>query len=343
VVVIDGPFWLAPKPVVNFPVCSASAGPIEEIQTRSQTFGELAAFCISASIGFVAGSMPMCSKVLTLACPCMLDCPARMKTRTGFVAAATGWLAANLSLKLHLENSYSAFKRVVQCGALLSSMPPDLASKHLDPQTQEIWIQCRGFNDKNTYPRKTPCDQDPLRKAAKDVEDSRWQDWFNGHNHPVDYAKLSSQERQTAHRERCYKLVSLLHVRGDCYVYAGLRLLPGNAPWPSSLRLALRCRCPPTRPLATSHHPPNKNHFPNRLSLAAREIPSPVSELQPRSIRCVHLQGYSVTSAVRCVRNRVYERTIASQQVPDVRRGFASQRTARALPEMPAPGRRRAD
>lgn len=59
-------------------------------------------------------------------------------------------LAANLSLKLHLENSYSAFERVVQCGALLSSMPPDLASKHLDPQTQEIWIQCRGFNDKNT-------------------------------------------------------------------------------------------------------------------------------------------------------------------------------------------------
>ena len=30
-------------------------------------------------------------------------------------------------------------------------------------------------------------------------------------------------------RERCYKLVSLLHLRGDCYVYAGLAVLPGNA------------------------------------------------------------------------------------------------------------------
>jgi hypothetical protein len=181
-------------------------------------------------------------------------------------------LAANLSLKLHQENSYSALERVMQCGGLLSALPPDLASKHLDPQTQEIWLQCRGFNDKNTYPRKTPCDQDTLRKAARDVADSRWQDWFNGpvqqvfqkygffdpggifigdgtylfvpdnphyegsvvmwfdeHNHPVDYDKLSPQERQTAHRERCYKLVSLLHVRGDCYVYAGLRLVPGNA------------------------------------------------------------------------------------------------------------------
>ena len=53
--------------------------------------------------------------------------------------------------------------------------------------------------------------------------------WFDEHNHPVDYDKLSPQERKTAHRERCYKLVSLLHVRGDCYVYAGLRLVPGNA------------------------------------------------------------------------------------------------------------------
>ena len=181
-------------------------------------------------------------------------------------------LAANLSLKLHQENSYYALERVVQCGGLLSALPPDLASKHLDPQTQEIWIQCRGFNDKNTYPRKTPCDHDTLRKAARDVAASRWQDWFNGpvqqvfqkygffdpsgifigdgtylfvpdnpdyegtvvmwfdeHNHPVDYDKLSPQERKTAHRERCYKLVSLLHVRGDCYVYAGLRLVPGNA------------------------------------------------------------------------------------------------------------------
>lgn len=181
-------------------------------------------------------------------------------------------LAANLSLKLHQENSYSALERVVQCGGLLSALPPDLASKHLDPQTQEIWIQCRGFNDKNTYPRKTPCAHDTLRKAAKDMADSRWQAWFNesvqqvfqkygffdpegifigdatylfvpdnphyegsvvmwfdGHNHPVEYDQLSPQERKTVHRERCYKLVSLLHVRGDCYVYAGLRLVPGNA------------------------------------------------------------------------------------------------------------------
>jgi hypothetical protein len=53
--------------------------------------------------------------------------------------------------------------------------------------------------------------------------------WFDEHNHPVKYEELSPQERKKAHRERCYKLVSLLHLRGDCYVYAGLAVVPGNA------------------------------------------------------------------------------------------------------------------
>ena len=181
-------------------------------------------------------------------------------------------LAANLSLKLHLENAFYAFERVVRCGGLLSALPPEIASKHLSPKTQQILLECRGFNDKNHYERTTPCDQDFLRKFVRDVPAADWQAWFNGpvqrtfqqygffdpagifvgdgsylfvpdnpqyegsvvlwfdaHNHPVKYEQLSPQERKTAHRERCYKLVSLLHLRGDCYVYAGLAVLPGNA------------------------------------------------------------------------------------------------------------------
>ena len=181
-------------------------------------------------------------------------------------------LSAHLSLKLHLENSYAAFEQVAQCGGLLSALPPELASKHLDPGTQAIQIQCVGFNQKNHYPRTTPCDQDTLRKAVRDVGAPRWQEWFNGpvqqvfqrygyfdpagvflgdgsylfvpdnpayegsvvmwfdeHNHPVKYEELSAVERKKAHRERCYKLVSLVHVRGDSYVYAALAVAPGNA------------------------------------------------------------------------------------------------------------------
>jgi len=181
-------------------------------------------------------------------------------------------LAANLSLKLHQENSFLAFERVVRCGGLLSALPPDLAAKHLDAKTRQWALHCEGFNDKNRYDRATPCDQDTLRKALKDVPAAAWLAWFNGpvqqvfqaygffdpqgifigdgsylfvpdnpayegsavlwfdaHNHPVDYEKLGPEQRKTAHRERCYKWVSLLHVRGAAYVYAGAALLPGNA------------------------------------------------------------------------------------------------------------------
>lgn len=181
-------------------------------------------------------------------------------------------LAANLSLKLHQENSFLAFERVVRCGGLLSALPPDLAAKHLDAKTRQWALQCRGFNHKNDYDRATPCDQDTLRKALKDVAAARWLAWFNGpvqqvfqadgffdpdglfigdgsylfvpdnpayegsavlwfdeHNHPVDYEKLTPEQRQGAHRERCYKWVSLLHLRGGAYVYAAVALLPGNA------------------------------------------------------------------------------------------------------------------
>jgi hypothetical protein len=89
-------------------------------------------------------------------------------------------LAANLSLKLHLENSFYAFERVVRCGGLLSALPPEIASKHLSPKTQQILLECRGFNDKNHYERTTPCDQDFLRKFVRDVPAAHWQAWFNG-------------------------------------------------------------------------------------------------------------------------------------------------------------------
>jgi hypothetical protein len=45
--------------------------------------------------------------------------------------------------------------------------------------------------------------------------------WFDEHNHPVEYEKLTPEQRQRVRRERCYKWISLLHLRGGCYVYAG--------------------------------------------------------------------------------------------------------------------------
>lgn len=181
-------------------------------------------------------------------------------------------LAANLSLRLHGEHAFLAWERVVRCGGLLSALDPKLASKHLDPQSGRVLLNCVGFNQKNHFDRQTPCDQDTVRKYVQDVPAAQWQAWFNGpvqesfqaqgffgpegvfigdgsylfvpdnpayegsvvmwfdeHNHPVDYEKLGPAERKRAHRERCYKLVSLLHLRGGAYVYAALAVVPGNA------------------------------------------------------------------------------------------------------------------
>ena len=183
-------------------------------------------------------------------------------------------LAANLSLKLHVENSFYALERVIRCGGLLKALPPSMAHKWLNPETQALEITCQGFNDKNVYDRTTPCDQDTLRKAARDVPAEQWVTWFNTevqkifqadgffdptgifigdasylfvpdneayegaqglwfdeHNHPVDYEKLSPTQRKKAHRERCYKMVTLLHLRGStpCSVYAAVALVKGGA------------------------------------------------------------------------------------------------------------------
>jgi hypothetical protein len=181
-------------------------------------------------------------------------------------------LTANLSLRLHGRHAFHARPQVVRCGGLLSALPKEIASKHLDPKTGRVLIHCTGFNAKNSYDRQTPCDQDTLRKYVKDVPAAKWQAWFNGpvqevfqsygffdpegvfigdgsylfvpdnpayedsvvmwfdeHNHPVEYEKLTAAERQKAHRERCYKLVNLLHLRGAACVYAGLAVVPGNA------------------------------------------------------------------------------------------------------------------
>jgi hypothetical protein len=53
--------------------------------------------------------------------------------------------------------------------------------------------------------------------------------WFDAHNHPVDYESLSPAQRRKAHLERCYKWVSLLHLRRQNYVWAAVAVVPGNA------------------------------------------------------------------------------------------------------------------
>jgi hypothetical protein len=62
---------------------------------------------------------------------------------------------------------------------MLNAFGPQVAHKSKHPSTGDVTLSCSGFNDKNTYDRQTPCDQDYLRKFARDTEAEQLQQWFN--------------------------------------------------------------------------------------------------------------------------------------------------------------------
>ena len=90
------------------------------------------------------------------------------------------YLASELSLKLHGAESYHAFPRVLRSGGLIDALGPELGGrKTTHPETHDVTLSCPGFNRKNDYDRQTPCDQDFLRKFARDTQVDRLHAWFN--------------------------------------------------------------------------------------------------------------------------------------------------------------------
>ena len=90
------------------------------------------------------------------------------------------YLASELSLKLHGAQSYHAFPRILRSGGLIEALGPELGGrKTRHPETNDVTLACPGFNDKNDYDRQTPCDQDFLRKFARDTEADALHTWFN--------------------------------------------------------------------------------------------------------------------------------------------------------------------
>jgi len=90
------------------------------------------------------------------------------------------YLASELSLKLHGAQSYHAFPRILRSGGLIEALGPEMGGrKTRHPETNDVTLACPGFNDKNDYDRQTPCDQDFLRKFARDTEADALHTWFN--------------------------------------------------------------------------------------------------------------------------------------------------------------------
>src|SRR5205807_1938810 len=74
------------------------------------------------------------------------------------------YMASNLSMRFHGEHHFHAFPFLVRCSSMIEAFGPAMGHKATHPETGDISLRCEGFNEKNSYDRQTPCDQDYLRK-----------------------------------------------------------------------------------------------------------------------------------------------------------------------------------
>ncbi len=88
------------------------------------------------------------------------------------------YIASNLTMRLHGVHAFHAFPMVVRSGGMLQAFGPQAGRKTVHPETGDTTIYCEGFNHKNHFDRQTPCDQDYLRKVAKDTDAQALMNWF---------------------------------------------------------------------------------------------------------------------------------------------------------------------
>ena len=68
------------------------------------------------------------------------------------------YVCSQLSLRLHGQHSFHSYPLIIRAGGLVDALGPEVARRQVDPQSGDLTLQCAGFNDRNLYPRQTPCD-----------------------------------------------------------------------------------------------------------------------------------------------------------------------------------------
>jgi hypothetical protein len=91
------------------------------------------------------------------------------------------YVCSQLSLRLHGQHSFHSYPLIVRAGGLIDALGPEVARREVDQESGNLTLECPGFNNRNLYPRETPCDQDFLRKLARDTEPEQLEDWYNHH------------------------------------------------------------------------------------------------------------------------------------------------------------------
>jgi hypothetical protein len=89
------------------------------------------------------------------------------------------YIAGEVTMRLHGAHSFNAFPMIVRTGGMLNAFSPKIGRTTTHPDTQDATVACEGFNQKNHYDRETPCDQDFLRKLARDTDAEKLMQWFS--------------------------------------------------------------------------------------------------------------------------------------------------------------------
>jgi hypothetical protein len=88
------------------------------------------------------------------------------------------YLAKQITLRLHGQHAYATLPYVLHCGGLRDALGPGQVSL-TDTEDGQRRLRCEGYNAKNVYERKTPCDPDFVRKLAKDTQAPELMAWFD--------------------------------------------------------------------------------------------------------------------------------------------------------------------
>lgn len=86
------------------------------------------------------------------------------------------YLASELTLRLHGATGFAAYPFVIHAGGLKEALRP--AQVKVDAPGGRARLDCVGYNEKNDYPRQTPCHHDFLRKMARDTNATALMHWF---------------------------------------------------------------------------------------------------------------------------------------------------------------------
>ena len=87
------------------------------------------------------------------------------------------YLASQLTLRLHGQHAYGTLPYILHAGGLRDALGP--GQVEVTEGEGERRLRCAGYNDKNEYERRTPCDPDFVRKLAKDTRPPALLSWFN--------------------------------------------------------------------------------------------------------------------------------------------------------------------